>query len=239
MTCTSMTDRMLEADLGELAGDGSSPLSSHLRECARCRAVAAQIVRDTRELGRLITRPTTRAVEVAARRQRVVRWSRSAPLGVAAAAVILIPLGWSRIDRASRDAGPASASAALPRAATPARAEVTARTPALEPTSSARPLRVSRSSRADRARHRTKPGRSATAVRATTSTAQAVTTPPIVVAAVDRAIPVEPVRLDPSAPLSLGTGVAVDPPPGTRVDIIRTSNPSVTVVWLYPERGQP
>jgi hypothetical protein len=46
-------------------------------------------------------------------------------------------------------------------------------------------------------------------------------------------VAVAPVRLDTVAETSLGMSVAVDPPAGTRANIIRTSNPAVTVVWLY------
>jgi hypothetical protein len=46
-------------------------------------------------------------------------------------------------------------------------------------------------------------------------------------------VAVAPVRLDTPTETSLGMFVAVDPPVGTRANIIRTSNPAVTVVWLY------
>jgi hypothetical protein len=41
------------------------------------------------------------------------------------------------------------------------------------------------------------------------------------------------VRMDTTTDGALGGTIAVEPPTGVRANIIRTPNPSVTVVWLY------
>lgn len=48
MTCTNMLTLLLEADREELEGKGVSVVAVHVRGCARCRAVAAQLLADTR-----------------------------------------------------------------------------------------------------------------------------------------------------------------------------------------------
>jgi hypothetical protein len=53
-----------------------------------------------------------------------------------------------------------------------------------------------------------------------------------------RAVPLAPVRLEPSGVtethLSMETsGVTVTPPAGTRATVMHTSNPKLVVVWLY------
>lgn len=50
MSCDEMRDRMLEAPLAALAGEGASPLARHLGECASCRSHARRIVAGTRAL---------------------------------------------------------------------------------------------------------------------------------------------------------------------------------------------
>src|SRR6478735_4266091 len=51
MTCESMRELLLTADLEELKGEGAGPLAEHLRGCVACRAEAARILSATRELG--------------------------------------------------------------------------------------------------------------------------------------------------------------------------------------------
>jgi hypothetical protein len=50
MTCQSALERLLDAEPGEFSDTGSSPLGEHLRGCARCRRVAAQLMEDTQRL---------------------------------------------------------------------------------------------------------------------------------------------------------------------------------------------
>ena len=62
MTCEMMRERLLDAELDELAGHGSSPVAVHVRGCARCRAVAEQLIGDTRRLAEAIGAGETHAV---------------------------------------------------------------------------------------------------------------------------------------------------------------------------------
>jgi hypothetical protein len=71
-----MLDQLLEADLDVLEGTGDSDVAHHVRDCARCQAIARQIVGDTRSLAvavadtRTVTTilPITAAPSVARRR---------------------------------------------------------------------------------------------------------------------------------------------------------------------------
>ena len=66
MSCSTMLDRMLEADLHELDGTADSVLARHVRDCARCRTVASQLVSDTRSLAYVsLSTLTTRSTPVA------------------------------------------------------------------------------------------------------------------------------------------------------------------------------
>jgi hypothetical protein len=66
MTCTSALELMLDAEPSELYADGNTPLSTHLRDCARCRRVASQLAQDTQLLAHMlpvapVKRPARRA----------------------------------------------------------------------------------------------------------------------------------------------------------------------------------
>ena len=50
MTCDTRLARMLDAEPAELLGRGESPLAAHVRDCARCRAVAAALAADSTAL---------------------------------------------------------------------------------------------------------------------------------------------------------------------------------------------
>lgn len=97
MTCDTALELLLDADPAELDGNAVTPLGGHLRECARCRRVAIQLVRDTRAMalavrGMPVRRPSRRAVPalvpafaLAALVVAVVLWSgREGPLPVSA-----------------------------------------------------------------------------------------------------------------------------------------------------------
>jgi len=47
MTCEYALEAMLDAERSELDVNGATPLSAHLRDCARCRRVASRLVHDT------------------------------------------------------------------------------------------------------------------------------------------------------------------------------------------------
>src|SRR5690242_1692118 len=84
MTCESMRERLLAAELAELDGIGSSPVAAHVRECARCRAIADQLLADTRLLGAEVERLS---VQASARVERVSR-RRYLAIGTLAAAAL-------------------------------------------------------------------------------------------------------------------------------------------------------
>jgi hypothetical protein len=231
VTCASMLDRMLEADLGELAGESTSPVAAHLRECARCRAVARRIVRDTGALGAGLAR---RAPGASASRVRLLR--RSVVTGLAAAALLVVvvrawsPIGTSRNSSSARLASYEKAATAPSGVATDvAHPDV--------PTSLGQPRSARMGSAADmppgdRRRARTR-HRVTRLPRVLASSAEPVKAAPVAVAAVTPPVSIAPVRIDASAPKPLGSRVAAHPPAGVRAEILRTANPSVTVVWLH------
>jgi len=56
MTCNQMLERLIEADPDALAGRGTSDVAVHVRECVRCRAVANQLLAETRLLASAVER---------------------------------------------------------------------------------------------------------------------------------------------------------------------------------------
>jgi hypothetical protein len=225
-----MLERMLEADLDELSSHGRTPIAQHLRECARCRAVADRLVRDTRTLARGVARGAFRPTEAPTRPRYVGPWNRSAAFVAAAAVLAVVAVRSSR-----REAG-------APRVQSVAMRPVVMHPVAVAPLVSLRD--TSPLPPADRAGHRSP------ATRRTVSASladrsprardlgaatlpEAVKVEPTLATPVDRAVAVRPVRLDVAPRQSLGDGVAVDPPPGTRARIIPTDRPGITVVWLH------
>lgn len=95
MNCTVALERMLEADLDELAGATDSALSLHLRECDACRQAARRIVAAEGELAGLLAGVTPRrGVDQVARfaeRRARRRWIwRATPLAAAAVLVAVL-----------------------------------------------------------------------------------------------------------------------------------------------------
>lgn len=93
MTCQAAREAMLDADLEELRGIGSSELVEHLRECAACRARAGAIIDGyvSLEAGLRALRPAqagARVTPIGRRRSRYA-WL---PLPLAAAAVLALLL---------------------------------------------------------------------------------------------------------------------------------------------------
>ncbi len=95
MTCDTMRERILEADLAELRGETDTPLAKHLRECHACRSVADKIEQAEAELGvaldtmskRVRTRRTTAP-------RRLGHWAVLVPLAAAAGlAAIMVGRG--------------------------------------------------------------------------------------------------------------------------------------------------
>jgi hypothetical protein len=86
MTCTDVLTRLLEAEREELEGQGPSSVAVHVRECVRCRAVASQLLSDTRVLAaqQVAARDAaTRSVRRAARRPVLWGGALAAAAGVA------------------------------------------------------------------------------------------------------------------------------------------------------------
>jgi anti-sigma factor RsiW len=68
MNCTEARELLLEAELAELRGEGESEVARHIRECARCQAMAQEIVEQERSLAQALAgvRPQVSADAAAA-----------------------------------------------------------------------------------------------------------------------------------------------------------------------------
>ena len=246
MTCEMMRERLLDAELDELAGYGSSPVAAHLRDCARCRAVAEQLLGDTRRLAKAIGAGETQAVTAPHMRARR-RASRGSYLlvgALAAAALALVivrqgvldntrPLAPSAAD-ASKLAAHASATVATPGAARPAVPSTDASSASharpsshVAPPPDVPPRRV-----ASRAPAPARAGQTSRPVPASLRrpmqprpfpAARAVAPTPIAPSPASHALVVADAR-----PL-----VAVTPADGKRAAVMRTRDPNITVVWFY------
>jgi predicted anti-sigma-YlaC factor YlaD len=95
MNCTEARDLLLEVELAELRGEGESEVARHVRECARCRAMAREIVKQEGALAHVLAevRPQvsadTAAAEAAAkalllRPRWKRRWAALVPAALAA-----------------------------------------------------------------------------------------------------------------------------------------------------------
>lgn len=210
MTCDAMLVRMLDADLEELKGRGSSPLAKHVRTCRQCGAVADRLLAGTRALAQAAVHE--QAFDFAA---RTTRPSRRLVVGagvtsLAASVIIGVLVQYSLHARISFDP-PVRENVTLPRTppelASDRTGMITARIAAPLDRTVTRgypiePLAIEATRFAD-------------------------------------ATPVTPVPLTPtlavtsSVPADEPAVVSVDPPMGTRATIMRGRNPAITVVWLY------
>ena len=224
MTCMTMIDRMLEADLDELEAQGESDIALHVRHCERCRAVAAQIVRDTRELAQMAPGANVPPVRTMPQRSAARRRHLAAIVGVAAALAFVVVRSsnqHSAVDRATSVVMQPVTVAPLARIVPDGPASLRTFIAATGTARGGRPTgRI------------THPARRPDIPAAFTMPA-AVQVERIVVAPAERAVAVMPVRLSPAPEPPLGDTVSVDPPAGKRAQIIRTTHPGVTVVWLY------
>jgi hypothetical protein len=230
MSCAAMLDQILEADLELLTGAGDSDVARHVRECARCGAIALQIVGDTRLLGVAAAdvRATTKGAPITAsptlaRRQSRRRMTIGAAL--AAALCVVVAAEWARRKASTHEVSHVAAVVAR-NSNVPDLTMSPATVVALRPTERPRVRPIQR--------------RAAAAVRGTqprfvraTPTVVATVAERTMVKPFDPPNAVAPVRIDSITNVALGGTVAVDPPTGVRANIIRTPNPSVTVVWLY------
>jgi hypothetical protein len=212
MTCSTMLALMLEADLDVLDGLGDSELASHLRACPRCQAVASRLTVDTRLLALTVRHPIS-----SARRRSAAPWVVVS--GVIAASVAMIAVrAWQR---------PVASTTATVVAA--ANTQTGSLAGHIERVPTPSPVR-----RAVRKPTRVSAPTPLGSPRVLASVAVATSASRISAEAYAPAAAVSAVRLD-GAPddQPLGAGVAADPPAGIRANIIRTSSPAVTVVWLY------
>ena len=76
--CADWRERILEADLEELHGAGSSTLAAHLDACGGCRALADAVVRTSAELARSFAAAAASDPDVAADAV-IARLRRTAP----------------------------------------------------------------------------------------------------------------------------------------------------------------
>jgi hypothetical protein len=221
MTCDAMLNELLDAELDTLEGRGDGPVARHVRECARCRAVARHLVSETRALG-------AEVAVVPARRRPVLNVPLLPVVGLAAAAaaaLLVVRPGFRRDAAPPPVAGPVASAPSIP-ASRPGGAIADAARPA-----------VGRPGRRE-ARH----GIPAAPV------GRAYRRVPEVIAARWEATPVRvsatAARGTPAAPGSAAgftdtdrahrpPGLVVEPAPGTHALVMQTADPKVTVVWLY------
>jgi len=218
MTCESIRDAMLEAELDELRGRGDSAIAVHLRECLTCRRVGADLVLDTQRLALTVR---ARSVTTVPRRRHshAVRF-------VAAGALVGAAATWMIIVRRGPEPPPARTSppaATLPPViATPR--EVLPNAPA--------PVHPTTRRLVSRPTIRRAPAEFA--IRPTPFVAQRTVPVPA-----EKPVAVTPVRLEPvQAREPLGTGVRLELPAGKGATILRTDRPDMTVVWIYSSRTQ-
>ena len=85
MTCESALELLLDAEPSEFSATDRTPLGEHLRDCARCRRVATQLMRDTRQLAvAMVSAPVRRPV------RRAVAVSFAPALAVAALVFVVV-----------------------------------------------------------------------------------------------------------------------------------------------------
>lgn len=209
MTCTEILERLLSADAAELAGGGDSAVAEHVRHCVRCRAVAERLMLETSALALAMAE---RGAHVRVRHpRRPVPGLTLAPLF--AMAVLAMVLWRSGIESVTRHVPvPATARLATP-ATTDSEVVPAAATVSRATAESAKPRIVAAQSRrsARPIGARAYPAAQAFAVSA-----------------------VQPTRVEVGvSDRSLGAELSVTPAAGGRAVVMRTSNPAVTVVWLY------
>ena len=87
MTCDSALGLLLDAEPAEFSANQATPLGEHLRGCVRCRRVAAQVMRDTRQLA--VAMAAAAPVRHPARR-RALRVSLAPALAVAGLVIAMV-----------------------------------------------------------------------------------------------------------------------------------------------------
>jgi len=211
------------------------------------RGAAAPALRSASDEGTRACPERSRGDLLSVNRSRSQRIGRRLSVGGMAAALTLLAVRqWQRLDQMTGDAPRRGRSIVVPLASSGiAPGTSTVPGPRAAVTES-----IARSTPDDRARNTPRPRtrrdveratlpslirtRPADAARVMASIAQPTTADRVTVEPVGRPLAIAPVRFDlPPADPPLGTRVAVDPPAGVRANVMRTSNPSFTVVWLH------
>lgn len=217
MTCDTMLQRMLDAAPETLAGHGDDELAVHLRECGRCRAVAAVLLRETRAMASALDLPVRPRRTVRRRLLRMLLAPQAAMIAVAAGIIIYA----SRLAVRVEPVRVAAVSATI--ASSPA---TTIDSPAVPPIRASRPRRAPRVSA---------PALGARLAPPMPIVPTAIVAAPIVASArpVAQHGPAATQSDALDAQRQPAPGVLVDPPRGVRAAVLRTSDPKITVVWLY------
>lgn len=216
MKCTEILELMLDVAPDELAGRGDSPLATHVRECARCRALADRLLADTRALAKAVESRAPRAVPRARRIPRTLIGGGALVTTLAAAALVLAVL------QRGKDTGTAPAVKAEP-IAVPGVAAAES-TPAV---ANARQTVAHDSSVLPA-------GKSGQYAPVNSSALVPIKPQQYAVA-----LPVQPTPLiaspahQPEGDAHSQSDITVTPSFGLRAAVMRTSNPNITVVWLY------
>jgi hypothetical protein len=221
MRCHEALERLLVADDDELAGESSSSLGVHVAGCGRCGAVAARLRQDTSAIAMAVARDDAR--DLARRRSpSIPAWTRMLPLGVAAGvAALMLRTPGTADDAPVRDPAPAVAGPSTSDVApSPASDE-----PAPPPVATSRAARTPRAA-ADLGRDVSRDLRPFEPVRL--GGHDAVSAGPVT----NRQVIVDAVEVE-NAARAPGQHVSVVPPAGERALVARTSDPRITVVWLY------
>lgn len=100
MECSEYVEAMMEADIGQLRGEGASALAAHVRVCADCARQAALLIRGTQFLAREMGMGSGADPALGVRRV-LVKTKQSWPRRLAvsalpAAALVLLALGIER-----------------------------------------------------------------------------------------------------------------------------------------------
>lgn len=94
MKCADARAAMLEAELDELRGMGSTPLAQHVASCADCASYAQKILRSYGALGSGLAQMSTQTaavpvIPIRSRKRNAQKWL---PLPLAAAAILALLL---------------------------------------------------------------------------------------------------------------------------------------------------
>ena len=93
ISCETARELLLEAEPGELRGEGDGPLAAHLRGCPACRQRAAYVIKETDRLHRAIDAlplPLHAAASGSGGEAAPRRWPVLVPLALAAGVAALV-----------------------------------------------------------------------------------------------------------------------------------------------------